>query len=112
MKITKSIIVESLPQRLGRDVRERHVWEDKTETDVYYRAGPKVDVQKTMLARVPVLEAQRAAREAEEAERAALESKQRDAIKRLALADVADVLMVSETEAAALKVSADRKGVR
>lgn len=42
----------------------------------------------------------------------ALETKQRDAIKRLALADVADVLMVSEDEATALKVSADRVVVK
>ncbi len=101
MKIIDSTIIEDLAQRpgYGRDVVERHTWSDGTVSEVRYRAADKADVKAVMLARVPVLERQRAAREAAEAERLAAEQRQADAIKRLDAKDVADVLMITVSDA-------------
>jgi len=112
--IIKSTITENLAQApgCGRDIRERHEWDDGTVSEVYYRAGDKHDAKAAMLARVAVLESQRVEREAREAEDAALEAKRLAALKRLPVADIADVLMVPETEAQKMKADADRATVR
>ena len=108
--IIKSTITEDLAQvpGCGRDVRERHEWDDGTVSDVYYRCADKHDAKAAMLARVAVLEAERTARDVREAEDAALEAKRLAALKRLPVTDIADVLRVSEAEATDMKNKADR----
>ena len=112
--IIKSTITENLAQApgCGRDVRERHEWDDGTVTEVYYRAGDKHDAKAAMLARVDVLESERTARDAREAEDAAREAKRIAALKRLPVADIADVLMVDEAEATDMKDKADLQTAR
>lgn len=108
-KIIKSTILEDLAQApgCGRDVRERHEWDDGAVTEVYYRCADKVDARKLMALRVPALEQQRAASEAAQMEQEAMEAKRIAALKRLPVADVADVLMVSDAEAQKMKTDAE-----
>ena len=112
--IIKSTITENLAQApgCGRDIRERHEWDDGTVTEVYYRCAEKTDAKATMLARVPSLEQQRAASEAAQVEQEAMEAKRAAVLKRLPVADVADVLMIDTTEAQRMKTDADRVDVR
>ena len=110
--IVKSTITEDQAQGCGRDVRERHEWDDGTVSEAYYRAGDKHDAKAAMLARVAVLESERTARDAREAEEEALEAKRLAALKRLAIADIADVLRVSEAEAQKMKADTDTATVR
>jgi hypothetical protein len=108
-KIIKSYIVEDLAQAkgCGRDVRERHEWDDGNVTEITYRCHDKADAKKAMLTRVSILEAQRAAQEAAAVEQAALEAKRLAVIKKLSVEDVADVLMVSVDDASREKQRAD-----
>ena len=108
--IIKSTITEDLAQAkgCGRDVRERHEWDDGTVSEVSYRCADKTDAKAVMLARVAVLHAERTARDAREAEDAAKDAKRKAALKKLPVADIADVLRVSEAEAAKMKTDADR----
>ena len=112
--IIKSTITEDLAQAkgCGRDVRERHEWDDGMVTEVYYRVGDKVDAHKLMALRVPLLEQQRAASEAAQVEQEAMEAKRAAVLKRLPVADVADVLMIDTTEAQRMKADADRVDIR
>jgi hypothetical protein len=107
--IIKSTILEDLAQApgFGRDIRERHEWDDGTVTEIAYRCHDKADAKKAMLTRVSILEAQRAAKEAADAEQAALEAKRLAVIKKLSVEDVADVLMVSVDDASREKQRAD-----
>ncbi len=111
--IIKSTILEDLAQApgCGRDVRERHEWDDGMVTEIAYRCADKTDAAKVMQARVAVLEAQRVQREAEAAEQLALEAKRLAVIKRLPVADVAAVLMVSTSDANREKQRADAREV-
>jgi hypothetical protein len=65
-----------------------------------------------MALRVPSLEQQRASQEAAQVEQEAMEAKRLAALKRLPVADVADVLMIDATEAQRMKTDADRVDVR
>jgi len=112
--IIKSTITEDLAQApgCGRDITERHEWDDGTVSEVYYRCADKVDARKLMALRVPSLEQQRASQEAAQVEQEAMEAKRLAALKRLPVTDIADVLRVSEAEAQRMKTDADRATVR
>jgi hypothetical protein len=112
MRIVTSTIIAEHVQRDGRrDITERHVTDTGETIDVHYRADAKADVRRTMRNRVAVIEAQLAERAAREAEQAALEARRDEVIKRLPVANVADVLMVDEAEASRLKDRADTREV-
>jgi len=94
-----SEVLATHSQKHGSWVTERHTLDDGHVEERVYFADSKTDIQKMLKINAISVENQRAAQLAREAEQADMEAKRDEALKRLDVDDVADLLMVSREEA-------------
>ncbi len=108
-KIIKSEIIENLQQAFGcgRDVREKHEWDDGKITIIYYRASDNTNVNEVMLNRVAVLEEERTAHEQLLIDLEAFNTDNDVWLRQNDVDRIITVLQVSYEEAVALKEAAN-----
>ena len=104
--VTSTILSDRRQIDDRRHIHERHVDSTGRHHDCHWLAEERADVARIMRNRVPAIESQLARRAAEDVEREGLEARQRESLRRLDVAEIADVLMVNANEAARLKNAA------